>query len=146
MPSLLFELPVVGADALIEFRQVRAQILDRLAREHWQRLSDDNGVAAHPLGAIGQHHTELGQHRAQPVDQRRALLDEALTHPMQGKQCLLLGTLDRYKTHVGPTHRLADRLGVVAVILAALPVGRDEHRGHQPHGVPETLKPPRPFV
>ena len=146
LPRLLFELPVIGADARIELRQVCAQIRDRLAREHGQRFRRGQRTATHPLRAVGQHHAEFGQDRAQPVDCRRALLDVALAHSMQSQQRLLLGTLDRHQTHIGPAHRLADRLGVVAVVLAAFAVRRNEHRRHQPHRVPQRLKPPCPFV
>ena len=54
--------------------------------------------------------------------------------------------LDRHEAHVGPSHRLADRLGVVAVVLAALAIRRDELRRHQPHRVAERRKLPRPLV
>ncbi len=83
--GLGLDLTVVGADALIELHQVRTQILDRLARLHRQRLSGGHGVATHPLRSAGRDHAELGEYRAQPVDQRGALLDEALAHPVQGE-------------------------------------------------------------
>ena len=40
----------------------------------------------------------------------------------------------------------AEQPRVVAVVLAALPVGHHELRRHQPHRVPMPLKPPCPLV
>jgi hypothetical protein len=57
----------------------------------------------------------------------------------------LSGTAERGALgHAGPRHRLADRGGVVAVVLVAPDEGLDELRADDPHGVPEALKLPGP--
>ena len=42
---------------------------------------------------------------------------------MHGQDSLLINILDRHKASVRPTDRLADRLGVVPVVLIVLPIG-----------------------
>src|SRR5262245_26158560 len=48
-----------------------------------------------------------------------------------------LWTLHRHERHARPPDRLADRLGINRISLAALDVGLDVLRRHQLHGVPE---------
>src|ERR1044071_102638 len=53
-----------------------------------------------------------------PIDDGGSLYDEPLAHPVQRQQRLLLGALHRHEAHARARHRLANRLGVVAVVLA----------------------------
>jgi len=109
-------------------------------------LEQRRHLATHLDGTLREHVTELGEQSPQAVDRRGALLDEPLSRTVQAQVGLLLEALHRYEPHAGAADRLADRLGVVAVVLAALAVGRDEFRCHQPHPVPEPGKSPRPVV
>jgi len=45
---------------------------------------------------------------------------------MQRKQRLLFDTLDRHEAHTRATHRFADRLGIVAVVLTVAAIRRHE--------------------
>ena len=90
--------------------------------------------------------TELRQQPADPVECGGALRHEALADPMQREDALLLDRLDRDEAHGRSRHRLADRFGVVAIILATLAIGRHELRRHQPYGVPERAEPARPLM
>jgi esterase/lipase superfamily enzyme len=51
---------------------------------------------------------------------------------VQDQHALLLFALHRHKAHVRPRHRLADSLRIGRVVLAALEVGLDVARRHQP--------------
>jgi len=57
------------------------------------------------------------------IGQGGALLDQPLADPMHQQNILLLRRLDRHKPHVRPTHRLADRLRIVGIVLVALHIG-----------------------
>jgi hypothetical protein len=59
---------------------------------------------------------------------------------------LLLNTLHSNKAHVRSTHRFADRLGIIGVVLVALHVGLHELRRNQADGVASSLKFSRPMV
>src|SRR5262245_11928485 len=57
---------------------------------------------------------------------------------------LLLTALHRHKPHVRATHRLADRLAIVAVVFLALAIRCDKRRRHHPHPVSKPLELARP--
>src|ERR1700732_2189364 len=60
---------------------------------------------------------------------------------------VLLGcALDRHEPHRGPSDRLADCVGIVAVILLAFTIWRDEVWAHQPRRVAELLDLARPVM
>lgn len=68
---------------------------------------------------------------------------------MNGQHRLLLRVFDGDKPHRGPAHRLADRLGIIAIILAGLPavaIGNDEARIDNPRIVPQPNQLPGPIV
>jgi hypothetical protein len=65
---------------------------------------------------------------------------------VQRKRCLLLGSFDRHEAHVRPRHRLADCLGIVAVVLVGLHVRLDELRRHEPHLVAQLDELARPVM
>jgi hypothetical protein len=79
-------------------------------------------------------------------DQPRAFFHIALAHPVQRDHRLLLDRLNRHKAHVRPRHRFTDRLGIVAVILAILPVRGNELGRHELHRMTQTLELARPLV
>ena len=59
---------------------------------------------------------------------------------------LLLLALDRHKAHVWTPHRLADRLGVIRIVLPPLAVGNHVLGGHELGGVAELAELTRPVV
>jgi hypothetical protein len=83
---------------------------------------------------------------AQRVDQLGALLDHKLAHFQQAGLRLLLRLLDRDKAHRRPRRRLADRLGVNAVVFAAFDKRLDVLRRDQLDPVPQRLQPAAPMV
>jgi len=88
----------------------------------------------------------LAEQPAHLIDQRGAALEELLAHPVQCLNVLLRCALDRNKPHRRPAYRLADRLGIVGVILVALEVGLHELWAHQLHRMAELLYLARPVV
>src|SRR6478752_5350412 len=65
---------------------------------------------------------------------------------MKRQRGLLLDRLDRNKAHGRARDRLADRLRISGVGLAPLHVWLDVGRRHQPHGMTQTSKLPRPVM
>ena len=90
--------------------------------------------------------SNLDDGRLRVVDYRCALNDKALTISVKRQQGLLINRLDRHKPHGGPGHRLADRLRIVAIVLAALAIRRHKGWSHQPYRMPQRLEPTRPFM
>jgi hypothetical protein len=72
---------------------------------------------------------------AHRVDQRGALADQQLARRLHHGGSLGLGILDRHEAHAGTAGRLADRLGIGAIILAALEKRFDVLWRDQPHDV-----------
>jgi hypothetical protein len=70
---------------------------------------------------------------AHGVDQLRALAHEQVAGTVQHQRRLLRFALHRHEPHGGPRYRLADRRRVGGIVLAALDVGLDVLRRHQPH-------------
>src|ERR1700730_6008848 len=52
---------------------------------------------------------------------------------------LLRCALDRHEPHRRPSDRLADPLGIIAVVLLVLTIRREQVRTHQPRGVSQLL-------
>jgi hypothetical protein len=71
------------------------------------------------------------------VDQLSPLPDQKIPRPMQHQHALLLDVLDRHKSHRWPRHGLADRRCIGSVILAALYIGFDIGRRHEPRVMPQ---------
>ena len=92
------------------------------------------------------HQPELGQVGTKCVDQLRPLADQEIPRPVQHQRALLLDALDRHKTHRWPRDGLADRRRIGRVVLAALHVGFDIGRRHEPRVMPELLELARPLV
>ena len=148
MPCLDLHLDLV--DLLVELLQVLQQAVDQLSEQPRQlvaRILDQvwysAGDEANPLG---HDHPVLCQEAADLVGLGCARLDKGLSHAVQRQHRLLLGVLDRHEPHSGPTHGLADSLGVSHIVLVALDVRLDELGSHQAHGVPHGLKLARPMV
>lgn len=59
---------------------------------------------------------------------------------------LLLSGFDRHAAHRGPRRRLADRLGIVAIILRAFDEGLDVLCRDQPHPMAQRTQHPRPMM
>ncbi len=85
-----------------------------------------------PLDALWHDDSELRHVSAQAIDQHGALAHQQLASAMHDQHALLLFALHRHEAHVRPRHRLADRLRIGRVVLAALEVGLDVARRHQP--------------
>jgi hypothetical protein len=83
---------------------------------------------------------------AQAIDQHGALAHQQFPRAMQDQHALLLFALHRHEAHVRPCHRLADRLGIGRVVLAALEVGLDVARRHQPDLMAKRSQFPGPMV
>ena len=92
------------------------------------------------------HQPEFGQVGTKCVDQLSPLADQEIPRPVQHQRALLLDALDRHKTHRWPCHGLADRRRIGRIVLAALHVGFDIGRWHEPRVVPELLELARPLV
>src|SRR5208282_3497546 len=98
----------------------------------------------------------LAEQPAHLIDQRGAALEQLLAYPMQGLQVLLRCAFDRHEAHRWPGHRLADRLGIIGVILVALAIGLHETvdssaspcgraaRSRAPNGAPSRTLPSPP--
>ncbi len=83
---------------------------------------------------------------AQRIHVHRSLLDHQVPRLVKHQDGLLSGALDWNETHLRPRHRLADRLRVGRVVLAALDVGLGVGRRHQDHVVSHRLQFPRPIM
>lgn len=75
------------------------------------------GKSASRLGPHRDDHAEFGQQPAQPVDQSRVVAHQAGATLVNHQYGLLLGRLDRHEAHARPARRLADRFGIIAVVL-----------------------------
>ena len=63
---------------------------------------------------------KLGGIAANGIRKLRAVADEPIAQADQHQGPLLFGSFYRHKTHRWPAHRLAKRLGVSRIVLAAL--------------------------
>ena len=88
--------------------------------------------------ALGCHQPELGGMAADRVAHLRAPLQQAVAHPNQHLSRLLLDCLDRHPPlfDLRTAHRLADRLRVGCVVLAAINIGLHVLRRDQHHPCP----------
>src|SRR5580698_3866562 len=89
---------------------------------------------------------ELCEQSAQAIERCGALLHKSLAHAMQGQLRLLLRELHRNESHVRSSHRFADRLGIITVVLSALAIRSHELWGHQLHNVAKHDEPACPLV
>ena len=89
---------------------------------------------------------KLGGVTAHRVDQSGALTDQGLTHLQDHALSLLRNGFHRHEMHAGTPARLADRRGVVAVVLAAFDIRRHVLRRDQMHRVAERAQFARPMM
>ncbi len=140
------DLALEASDRHLELAHVLEELRNAARRARRQIFEQCRYLATHLDGMLRNHVTELGEQPAQAIDRRGAFLDEALSDPMQTQVRPLLEAFRRHEPHAGMSDRLADRFGVVAVVLAALAVRRHELRCHQTHPMPELRESPRPVV
>ena len=74
---------------------------------------------------------------AERVDQQGPLTNKGLPHLQNHALSLLRNRLHGHEMHARPPRRFTDRLGVVAVILAAFDIGFDVLGRNQTHLVAE---------
>ncbi len=89
---------------------------------------------------------ELGQVRANGIDDGRLLANEQMPCAVECQTALLLGGLGRHKPHVWPRDGFADRFCVSRIVLMSLDVRFDVGRRHQTYGVAKRLKFARPIM
>src|SRR5215468_7646847 len=80
---------------------------------------------------------ELGQVRANGIDDSRLLANEQMSSAMESQATLLLGRLGRHESHVLPGDGFANRFRVSRIVLVSFDVRLDVGRWHQTYGVPE---------
>ncbi len=68
---------------------------------------------------LRQDDAKFGDQAAQPVVEGGAFFDEALPRAVQAEDDLLMRFLDRYKAHVRPSDRFANRSSIRGVGFAA---------------------------
>src|SRR5258708_11782642 len=89
---------------------------------------------------------ELGQVRANGIDDGRLLANEQMPCAVECQTALLLGGLCGHKPHVWPRDGFANRFRVSRIILMSFDVRLDVGRWHQAYGVTERLKLARPIM
>jgi hypothetical protein len=82
----------------------------------------------HPFG---DHNAICVQPSVSLMHQRRASPSQALAHPMERLDIVLLDVLRRHKTHRGPRHRFAHAFGIAHVVFVRLNRGFDKLGGHE---------------
>ena len=100
-------------DLIIQMQHLSEQALDQLGKcSRDERVFEQNRYAlAQGTQALGHDQPELGEFPADLVAVGGAVFDEALAHPVQGQQRLLLNRLDRHKAHIGSGGRVLVTLG-----------------------------------
>ena len=83
---------------------------------------------------------ELGQVRANGIDDGRLLANEQMACGMKRQAALLFGRLGRHEAHVSPCDGFANRFRVSRIILVSFHARLDIGRRHQAYGVTERLK------
>ena len=116
--------------------QLSRQPSQRLPGQHRHRgliLTQEHGhEVRHPADPLWSDDAQLGHVPTKRIHQHGPLAHQQVARPVQHQHRLLLGRLDRHEAHRRPRHRLADRLGVGRIRLAALDVGLHVGRRHQP--------------
>ena len=129
-------------DLSFELAEQRAQRFETRTRHLGDALvpfiGDGVKQVLHAIASNGSDNTELGQVRADCVDDRGLLSDEEMPRTMQHQATLLLGRFGRHEAHARPLHRLADGLGIGGVILLAFDIGLHVGRRDETHGVPDS--------
>jgi hypothetical protein len=144
---------VAPGDVLVELAPLLGRALDDQAG---QRVHLVAGVlqrvaqhAAQRLRALCVGQAELGQQAADAVDAGRALSLQALAQAVHAQHALLLDGLHGHEAHARARGGLADRCGVVRVVLAGralAAVGLDELRVQQARRQTQRSQAARPVV
>ena len=127
----------------VELPKLLEQSAEHLARKVGQvilRILQDPGrLAAQSRHALGHHAAELAQETADLVHLSDATGHRERAGPVHHQYRQLLLALDRHEAHVRSPDGLADRVGVLGIVLAPLAVGRDVLRRHQRHRMPSLV-------
>ncbi len=146
-----------GEQFLFELRQLHLQRADLICeaghhalceRRDLRRLARDKPASQvqRMMQAARHLDSELGQQTTHHVHQLRALLDQQVARAVQRQRRLLLSRLHRYEPHARTRYRLADRLSVIRIGLAALHIRLHVGRRHQAHIMPELRQLPCPMM
>ena len=95
---------------------------------------------------LRQNNPVFGQQTADLVDELSAAANQPTAHAVKALKILLLDRLLRNESHVGPRYGLADRLGIVGIVLLRLHVRLDELRRHQTDRVTLAAEHSRPIM
>ena len=98
------------------------------------------------VSPLGQDDSKLTQQPAELVDKPSPLFYQQLTKPMQTHYLLLLDRLNGNGTHIRTICRLADRGGVIAIILLAADESFDVLGWDKSHIVSHILEATRPVM
>ena len=112
---------------------------DAVSSQHAQQRHDVDC----PLGS---HHTEFCRMAAQGIDCLGALAHQHLTMPEDNDIGLLVGGLDRDRAHSRARGCLADRFGVVAVVLGPFDERLDVLRRDQPNPMTQPAQQAAPMM
>ncbi|MCY1235239.1 hypothetical protein D9M72_478470 [compost metagenome] len=144
---------VAPSQVCIEFLPLRIGPLQRQPGQSAQFIAGIfHRVGKHlaqRLGALGEHQSELRQQAPDAVDAGGAVCLDALSQAVDAQHALLLHALDRHEVHVRARGRLADRSGIVGVVLAALALEAIRHdvRGGNDAGIqPQSKQLARPVM
>src|ERR1700738_3676435 len=99
-----------------------------------------------PFKALRCHDPTLAQRSSQRVRRHPALAHQQRPGAVYCQRRLLRHALHRHEPHRRPADRLADRLGIPAVVLVALHIRLPIGRRHQPHLVAVAADYPCPMV
>ena len=100
----------------------------------------------HAVAADGSDNTELGQVRADRIDDCGLLPDKEMPRAVKHEATLLVACLSWYEAHARPLYCLADDLGIDRVVLLALNVRLHVGRRYETHGMSESLQFARPVM
>ena len=87
--------------------------------------------------SLGRRQPELSRMTADRIGKLGAIADQPVAHPGQHEGCLLPRALHRHEAHRQPAHRLAQRLGIGRVALAALDIWLHILRREHLHLMPQ---------
>src|SRR5580698_8705065 len=95
---------------------------------------------------LWQYDSVLGQQPTDLVDELRAAGDQPAADTMKALKILLLDRFLRNEAHLRSGDRLADRLGIVGIVLLRLHIRLDELRRHQSDRMPKPANHPCPIM
>ena len=142
------QLIIHSLHVLIQRLDMRAHLL-----EHCPCCGGDGVVSSqhaqqrrHFNDAFGRYHAEFRRMATQGIDRLGALAHQHLTMFEDDAIGLLASRLDHHRTHGGTRRGLADRLGIVTVILGPLDERLDVLRRDQANTMTQLVQQPAPVV